>query len=143
MGSLERGPSNESGVVKKWQFSLLSPAVSSEPSQSRPQLLYCTIQPVSGSSLTPKQTNLNGHFTLKSVLGSPCNGLVFWLLEKAVLKCADLSIQCILTVAKMYSGQNALHYSSPNSFVHLREQGNGPTTDIGWASALRRKYQPG
>ena len=44
---------------RKWRFSLLSLATSSEPSHSRPQLLYCTMQPLRGSSLTPKQMTLN------------------------------------------------------------------------------------
>jgi len=39
----------------KWRLSLLSLAISSEPSHSRPQLLYCTMQHLSGSSLTPKR----------------------------------------------------------------------------------------
>ena len=44
---------------RKWRFSLLSLAISSEPSCSRPQLLYCTMWPLSCSSLTPKRMTLN------------------------------------------------------------------------------------
>jgi len=37
---------------------------------------------------------LNGHFALKSVSDSASNGLAFWLLDKTVLKFADLIVHC-------------------------------------------------
>ena len=47
-GSLERGRQMRVGC-KKFRFSLLSLAVSSEPSHLRQHLLYCAMQPLSGS----------------------------------------------------------------------------------------------
>jgi len=76
---------------RKWRFSLLSLAISSEPSHSWPQLLYCIMYPYSGSSLTPWMT-LNGHIALKSGPSSASNALPFWLSEKTVQKFAELRI---------------------------------------------------
>jgi len=89
---------------RKWRFSLLSLAISYEPSHLRPQLSYCAMQPLNGSSLAPKQMTLNDpewSFWFKSVSVSASNGLAFWLSEKSVIKFADLSIHCILLAAKM------------------------------------------
>jgi len=44
---------------RKLRFSLISPAISSEPLHLRPQLLYCAMYCLSGSSATPKQMTLN------------------------------------------------------------------------------------
>ena len=64
--------------VKKWRFSLLSLAVSSEPSHLRQHLLYCAMYPLVAhewyQNIWPWMT-LNGHFALKSVSGSATNGL--------------------------------------------------------------------
>ena len=43
-GFAREGASNKSGVVENGDYSLLSLAISSEPSHPRPQLLYCTLQ---------------------------------------------------------------------------------------------------
>jgi len=110
---------------RNWRFSLLSLAISSEPSHSRPQLLYCTLQPLSVSSLTPKQMTLNDleiflncHFALKCVLSSASNGLAFSLLEKAVRKFADLRIYTV-------SGKNVaqgLYWCVMEVFTGVTEQ---------------------
>jgi len=55
---------------RKWRFSLISPAISSKSSRLRPQLLYRAMYSLSGTSVTPRQMTLNGHFALKSVSGS-------------------------------------------------------------------------
>jgi len=79
----------------KWRFSLLSLAISSELSHTRPQyyhILICnTYSPwVVLVSLTPKYMTFNGHFALKPVLGSACYGFacsvgfrakLFWNLQ--------------------------------------------------------------
>jgi len=69
----------------KWRLSLLSLAISSEPSHSRPQLLYCTMYPLSSSSLTPKHMTLNDlewSFCIKMCFASASNGLAFGFRRK-------------------------------------------------------------
>ena len=63
--------------LKMVAISLLSLTIFSESSRTRPQLLYYNMQSLSGFSLTPKQAQItsNGHFALKFVLGSACDGL--------------------------------------------------------------------
>jgi len=92
MGVRWRGSVISEWGRRKWQFSLLSLAISSEPSNSTPQLLYSTMQSVRGSSMTPKQMTLNCQFALKCVSGSVSNGLAFWISEKTVRKFAELRI---------------------------------------------------
>jgi len=79
---------------RKWRFSLNSFAISSKPSDSWPQLLYCTIcSPLVALHWRrngwPWMT-LNGHFALKSGPSSASNGLAFWLSEKTIRKFAEL-----------------------------------------------------
>ena len=74
------GASNESGVVVNGDFHIFRSPISSEPSYSRPQ--YCTMQPLSGSSLTPKRMTFND-------LG--------WSFYVKI--CFGLSIQCVGVLA--------------------------------------------
>ena len=80
---------------RKWRFSLLSLAISSQPSYSRPQFYIVLCSPLVAlywrRNGWPWMT-LNGHFVLKSGPSSSYNGLAFWLSEKTVRKFAELRI---------------------------------------------------
>ena len=81
---------------RKWRFSLLSLAISSEPSYSRHYyIVLCS--PLVALHLRrngwPWMT-LNCHFALKSGPSSSSNGLAFWISAKTVRKFAELRIYC-------------------------------------------------
>jgi len=81
---------------RKWRFSLLSLAISSEPSHllyyiTSSHLLYCAMWPISGSSMIPKQMTLNDLewrlFRARQLMGWHLR-----LSDKTVRKFAELHI---------------------------------------------------
>ena len=79
---------------RKWRFSLLSLAISSELSHSKSHYYIVLCIPLLAlhwhRNGWPWMT-LNGHFALKSGSSSASNGLSFWLSEKTIRKFADLT----------------------------------------------------
>ena len=94
-GSLERGFKWEWGR-RKWWFSLISPAISSEPSDLRPHLLYYAIMLLSLMTLQWHRNRLPWMAILHENLlwARQLMSWRFWLSDKTVQKFAEIHIDC-------------------------------------------------